>query len=100
VILLVAASVFVLLFERLRLLVLMAPIVSAPALFMAAQTRADLPGAGAVLWPAMLASVAILVHVAACLIAPRLRPLMPRHHALLRRWRTDGPSVIADASDV
>jgi hypothetical protein len=82
VILSLAAALFVLLLQRLRLLVLLAPVVAAPALFIAAQAGTDPAAAGAVLWPVMLTSVAILVHAAARLSAPLLQPYVARIDAL------------------
>ncbi|MGH2917268.1 MAG: hypothetical protein ACRDLS_01515, partial [Solirubrobacteraceae bacterium] len=71
-----AGALFVLLLERLRLLVLLAPLVVAPTLFIAANTAADPAAAGAVLWPVMLACAGILAYTGARLAHPLLEPYL------------------------
>ncbi|MDX6691730.1 MAG: hypothetical protein QOG15_3187 [Solirubrobacteraceae bacterium] len=69
-----AGAVLVLLLPRLRLLVLLTPLVVAPALFIAAKAPVDPAVAGAVLWPVMLACAAIMLYVAARLARPLFAP--------------------------
>jgi hypothetical protein len=63
---------YVLLLPRLRLLVLVPLLVALAALFVAGQTPADAFAAGAVWWPALPASAAILGYAAVRLAQPRL----------------------------
>jgi hypothetical protein len=62
---------YVVLLRRLRLLVLVPALVALPALFVAGRTPADAFSAGAVLWPALPASAAILVYAASELARAR-----------------------------
>lgn len=65
---------YVLLLPRLRLLVLVPLLVALPALFVAGRTPADAFAAGAVWWPALPVSAAILGYAAVRLAEPRLAP--------------------------
>ena len=93
----VLGTLFVLLLPRLRLLVLLTPLVVAPTLFIAARTPFDAAAAGAPLWPVMLACAAILAHAAARLVRPLLEPLVQRLNALRERARLTPPPTKAPA---
>jgi hypothetical protein len=86
-----AGTLFVLFLPRLRLLVLLPPLVAAPTLFIAAQTPFDAGAAGAVLWPAMLVSAVILLSAAARLARPLVEPQLSRFERLRARRRLPRP---------
>lgn len=77
--LVVLGVLYVLVLPRLRLLIMLPPLVIAPTLFIAERTDGDPLAAGAALWPAMLVSAGILAYAAVKLgrpaIEPRLSPI-------------------------
>lgn len=83
-----AAVLFVLLLPRLRLLVLLAPLVAAPTLFIAARTHSDPVPAGAVMLPAMLACIVILGHAVGRLLRAHVEPYAVAAKTVVARRRS------------
>lgn len=94
----VLGALYVLILPQLRLLVLLTPLVAAPALFIAERGDSEPFAAGAVMWPAMLVSGAILAYATGKLASPVLEPrLLP----LIRlRSRLPLPRVPARVSAI
>lgn len=80
----VIGVLYVLILPRLRLLVLLPPLVAAPTLFIASRTDADPLAAGAVIWPPMLVCAGILAYAVVSLARPTVEPRL----ATLRHLRT------------
>jgi hypothetical protein len=76
---------YVLILPRLRLMVLVPLIVALPALFVAGRIRTDYFGAGAVWWPVLPVSAAILMYAVVQLARPWLEPRLAAARTRVRR---------------
>lgn len=93
VLLVVLGMLYVLILPRLRLLVLLPPLVVAPSLFIAERTDGDPLAAGAAFWPAILACAAILAYAAVGLARPHIEPRLTRIASLRHRvWPLRRPT--------
>ncbi|MDQ3678650.1 MAG: hypothetical protein M3401_17935 [Actinomycetota bacterium] len=85
--LVVLGVIYVLVLPRLRLLMLLPPLVVAPSLFIAERADGNALAAGAALWPAMLACAGILAYAAMQLARPVIEPRLPQISSLRTRLR-------------